>query len=108
VSSIQNELEAHSEIDLTSALNDRSKYPFGSYSYLEHMLIKLGTVTEIPARIADSEISQSISIIKEDDIAKKRKLNDVLTDKVQTAAHPSPTTIQQTKNSYWAKVNICF
>lgn len=48
---IKKDLETNGRVDLSSELNSRERYPDGSYSHLEHLLLKLGLVTELVPRV---------------------------------------------------------
>lgn len=51
IENIRKELEDNGRIDHQSSLNCLIKHPKGSYTLLEHLLLKLGTVTEIVPRV---------------------------------------------------------
>ena len=50
-------------IHIDSDLNDINRFPDGSYSHLEHLLLKLGMVTETAPRISMKTISTSKTLV---------------------------------------------
>eukprot|EP00596_Hydrurales_sp_CCMP1899_P003448 CAMPEP_0119034432 /NCGR_PEP_ID=MMETSP1177-20130426/1418_1 /TAXON_ID=2985 /ORGANISM="Ochromonas sp, Strain CCMP1899" /LENGTH=870 /DNA_ID=CAMNT_0006991857 /DNA_START=320 /DNA_END=2929 /DNA_ORIENTATION=- len=55
IENIRKELEDNGRIDHQSSLNCLVMHPEGSYTILEHLLLKLGTVTETPPRVQNTQ-----------------------------------------------------
>ena len=104
---IKNFLQTWARLDCKSERNDKSKFPEGSYNYLEHYLLKLAFISELQPRVnkecVDSTMSALVSKLPE--TALEIKAKDEEEEKKEEKPESFPAKVYKMINPDHGKTN---